>query len=247
MHSPAYPAVLRHPWLRSPPPPLEALTPDHPKQGADSNRNHLRQNTPKRKRDESSRPHAGHPQGWGTLLCLKRGGLLQSGRESAGPAPGCFCQLWSNKNQAVAAKGTQRFPSRASGPEMAVVAERAVGVCRGGGFRAPVPAAKAGLAGGGHMAGSSVRCAIPAADRQQPAESPREGWPCQARALARGPAGCQVCSGAAGGLEPMGRHGTAGTVGCLHANRLPLLIPGAPGDVWGLVAPCPARIWARRV
>lgn len=45
----------------------------------------------------------------------------------------------------------------------------------------------------------------------------------------------------------MGRHGTAGTVGRLHANRLPLLIPGAPGDVWGLVTPCPARIWARQV
>lgn len=38
----------------------------------------------------------------------------------------------------------------------------------------------------------------------------------------------------------MGRHGTAGTVGCLHANRLPLLIPGAPRGCGGARHPLPS-------
>lgn len=38
----------------------------------------------------------------------------------------------------------------------------------------------------------------------------------------------------------MGRHGTAGTVGCLHANRLPLLIPGAPRGCGGDRHPLPS-------
>lgn len=46
----------------------------------------------------------------------KGGGPWPSRWEAAGPALGCFCQLWSNKNQAVAAKGTQCFPPALQDP-----------------------------------------------------------------------------------------------------------------------------------
>lgn len=57
-------------------------------------------------------------QGILSVTAVYEGGLLQGGWEAAGPAPGCFSQLWSNKNQTVVAKGTQRFPSQV--PEVVV-------------------------------------------------------------------------------------------------------------------------------
>lgn len=152
------------------PPPLEALTPDHPMQGADSNRNHLGQNTPKRKRDESSRPHAGHPRGWGTLLCVKGGVRCRAGGRQRGQPRAAFASCGTIKTRQWQQKGPNAFPPTLQDPRWQWWQSELLVFAGAGGFRAPVPAAKAGLAGGGHMAGSSMRFAIPAADRQQPAE-----------------------------------------------------------------------------
>lgn len=52
---------------------------------------------------ENSVPEAGGD------CCEERGDLSQSRQEAAEPAPGCFCQLRSNKIQAAAAKRSKHF------------------------------------------------------------------------------------------------------------------------------------------
>lgn len=120
-------------------------------QGADSIHNHLGQNAPKQRRDESSCPCVRHPWGWGRLLCVK-GFLCRAGGRQQSQPQAVFANCGAIRSRLWQQEGPHALPPCASGPEMAMAAERAVGICWG----VYVPAAEAGLAGGGHMARSSV-------------------------------------------------------------------------------------------